>query len=309
MSLNGIPALYDHKNLYNASFSPSTVHASNTGLSLYFQRYLLQKVFSVYEFDLPEDWDRSFFQYVMFCLGFGAVINTDKFGIIFQNAQLYGYNIYYRPTKAIITNPLLNGSRNLLIGEECEIIKLTPDYKGIYDTVLLYADMMAVLMESFGVNALNAKFSYVFAADNKAMAESMKKLYDQVASGQPSVVVDKNLFNEDNNPRWVLFDQNLKNNFIGKDIMECLDIIDNMFNTAMGINNANTDKRERLNTLEVTVNNQSTQALTDVILESMQESFEKVNNMFDLNLSVRKRYTMEGGLSDDDADTGRTDEL
>lgn len=309
MSLNGIPALYDHKNLYNASFSPSTVHASNTGLSLYFQRYLLQKVFSVYEFDLPEDWDRSFFQYVMFCLGFGAVINTDKFGIIFQNAQLYGYNIYYRPTKAIITNPLLNGSRNLLIGEECEIIKLTPDYKGIYDTVLLYADMMAVLMESFGVNALNAKFSYVFAADNKAMAESMKKLYDQVASGQPSVVVDKNLFNEDNNPRWVLFDQNLKNNFIGKDIMECLDIIDNMFNTAMGINNANTDKRERLNTLEVTVNNQSTQALTDVILESMQESFEKVNNMFNLNLSVRKRYTMEGGLLDDDADAGRTDEL
>ena len=55
--LNGIPVLYDQKNIYNSQVSPSTVHASNTTLSWFFYRYLMQKIFSVYDFQLPDEWD------------------------------------------------------------------------------------------------------------------------------------------------------------------------------------------------------------------------------------------------------------
>lgn len=304
--LNGIPALYENINTYNAQFKPSTVHARNTALTAYFERFFMQKVFSVYDIRLPDGWDKSYFLYVMFCIGFGLVLNTDKFGTIFQHGQLYGYNVYYRPNKAIVTNPLLRGSRNLVIDEDCGLIKLTPDYHGVYDTVSLYADMAALIMESFGVNAINAKFSYVFMSNNKTEAETFKKLYDRVASGEPASFIDRKLFDADGNPQWLLFDNNLKQNFIGLDLLECLNLIETKFNTAMGINNANTEKRERLTIAEVNVNNQEVNALVDVILDTMKESFTKINKMFSLDLSIRKRE-QEGGDNGDLTVSDRTD--
>ena len=304
--LNGIPALYENINTYNAQFKPSTVHARNTALTAYFERFFMQKVFSVYDIRLPDGWDKSYFLYVMFCIGFGLVLNTDKFGTIFQHGQLYGYNVYYRPNKAIVTNPLLKGSRNMVIDEDCGLIKLTPDYHGIYDTVSLYADMAALIMESFGVNAINAKFSYVFMSNNKTEAETFKKLYDRVASGEPASFIDKKLFDADGNPQWLLFDNNLKQNFIGLDLLECLNLIETKFNTAMGINNANTEKRERLTIAEVNVNNQEVNAMVDIILDTMKESFTKINKMFGLDLSIRKRE-QEGGDYGDLTVSDRTD--
>ena len=181
----------------------------------------------------------------------------------------------------------------LQIGEDCEIVKLTPDWRGVYDIVSLYADMMAVTMESFGVNVINSKLAYVFAAESKTAAESMKKLYDQVASGEPAAFADKALFNDDGDPMWMDFSQNLKQNFIGLDLLEALTTIENKFSTMIGINNANLQKRERLITDEVNANNEDTRALCEVWLESMQESMQKANDMFDINISVKLRKDEE----------------
>jgi len=287
--LNGIPALYDQKNIYNAQVNPSTVHASNTALSWFFYRYLMQKIFSVYDFQLPDEWDRDYFLYTLFTIGFGGVLNTDKYGTIFQHGTLSGYNIYYRPTIFLVSNPALKKQYRLQIGEQTELIKLTPDYMGAFDIVQLYGDMMAVTLESFGVNAINAKFSYVFMAENKTMAESMKKLYDQVASGQPAAFADRKLFDPEGNPRWMLFLNNLKQNYIGTDLLETLTEIENKFNTLIGIKNANNEKKERMIVDEVNANNQDTRALCSVWLDCLQESFDKVNDMFDLQLSVKLR--------------------
>lgn len=287
--LNGIPALYDHKNTYNARLNPGTVHASNTALSIFFYRYLMQKIFSVYEFNLPDAWDKDYFLYTLFTIGFGGVLNTDKYGVIYQHGTLSGYNIYYRPTRFLVANPALKKMYTLDIGKNTELIKLTPDYKGCFDVVQLYGDMMAVVLESFGVNAINAKFSYVFMADNKTMAESMKKLYDQVASGQPAAFVDKKLYDADGNPKWNLFLNNLKQNYIGLDLLQSLTEVENKFNTIVGINNSNQQKKERLIVDEVNANNQDTRALCNVWLDCLQESFRKVNDMFNLNLSVKLR--------------------
>ena len=285
--VNGLPILYDHINADNSQRNPSTIHVTNTSLSLFFQRYLMQKVFSVYDFSIPEDWDQDYFRYSLFCYGFVAVLNTDKYGVICQHGTPSGYNVYYRPTRVIVANPALSKTYDLTIGEDCQVIKLTPDWRGCFDIVQMYADMMAVTMESFGINVLNSKLSYVFAAESKTMAESMKKLFDQVASGQPAAFADSALFNDDGDPLWMEFTQNLKQNFIGLDLLEALTTIENKFNTAIGINNANLQKRERLITDEVNANNDDIKALCSVWLDSLQESIRKVNDMFDLNISVQ----------------------
>lgn len=287
---NVLPVLYDQSNLYNAQLNPSTVHASNTSLSAFFQRYLMLKLFSRYEFTLPDNWDEDYFRYVLFTIGFIGVMNTSKYGVICQHGTVSGYNIYYRPTRLLVSNPALRKTYDLTIGEDCSIIKLSPDWRGAYDLIQLYADQMAICMEAFGVNAVNSKFAFVFAAENKTMAETMKKMFDQISGGNPAAFVwDKQLFDEDGNPRWQLFTNNLKQNYVGNDLLTSLTTIEHKFDTLIGFNNANTDKKERLNSEEVNANNEEVRALSQLWLEEIQESMDKANDLFGLNLSVKLR--------------------
>ena len=296
-----IPVLFNYNNAYTSQIKPGMIHSSNTTLTWFFERILTQRLFSVFEYDLPEEWDKDYFLYVLWLYGFGAVINTDKYGVIFQQCTLSGYNVYYRPSKVLVSNPLLQ-TKELTINKDCALLKCAPDYRGVYDIISYYADQMAVLMEAFGVNAYNSKFSWIFAADNPAMAESFKKMFDQVTSGNPAVAVDKKLFNENGDPRWIQFDQNLKNNFIGKDILECMATIDNMFCTAIGLPNSNYEKRERLLVDEINANNSQTRALADVWMETIKHGMDIANDMFGLSLDITYKQDMEAMRNDNALD-------
>ncbi|MBQ1342301.1 MAG: hypothetical protein IIY33_07445, partial [Erysipelotrichaceae bacterium] len=210
-----LPVNYEFINQYNAMRSPSTVHCRNTALVEYYTRYLFQKVISVFEFEnLPEEWADNYFKYVLFGYGVIAVIYTDKYGVICQDCGLSGFDVFYQPTRCIIANPHLPGLKEFKIHENCEIIKLQPDYGSVMDLVTTYADLMALALETTGANLLNSKLSYVFFAENKTAAESFKKLYDRVASGEPMAVIDKNLLMEDGTPAWQIFTQNVGQNYI-----------------------------------------------------------------------------------------------
>ena len=139
-----MPYNYEMINLFNSSYSPSTIHTKNTQLFMFFKKYLLEKVMSEFEFKLHKTWDKNYFLYSLFLKGYLTVVNTNKFGVICQHCGLRGYNIYYNPTHAIITNPLLTGILEPKIGVQCSIIKLQPDYSGISDIVNNYADNMAM---------------------------------------------------------------------------------------------------------------------------------------------------------------------
>ena len=285
---------YVHKMMYNSSFSPSTVHCKNTDLVFYFKRYLLNKVIATYKINnMPSTWSKNYFQYTLFCMGFISVLNTDQWGVIPQNCTLGGFNVMYQPKWAIITNPLFKKTYQLNIGEECEIIRLLPDYIGILDVVETYADMMALALEAAGVNLLNSKFSYIFGSDSKAQAETFKKMFDNISSGEPAQFTDKyNLFDENGNPTWVLFTQNVGQNYITDKVLNDLATIENQFNTKMGIPNANTQKKERMIVDEVNANNADTQAISELILENVGETMEKVNDMFGLDLSISYRWAV-----------------
>ena len=310
--LNGIPASYDYINNYNGHLIPSTVHVKNTGLEMFFFRYLTQKLFSVFEFDLPEEWDLSFFRYCLFLLGYVGVVETDRFGVIFQNCGLYGRGIYYQPTDMIITNPLLKSTLRPRIGVDCELIKLMPDYGSAYDLISFYSSMMAVCAEAAGVNMLNSTLAYIFAVDDKANAETLKKMFDQIQSGNPATFISKQkLVDDDGNPRIMMLNQNLRNTYISGELMADLHRWENLFNTEIGIPNANFEKSERLITDEVNANNTDTVSKATVWLESIREGMDKANRMFGLDLGVKLRfeYQTEGGDPNGSDNAERSSEL
>ena len=287
---------FEQINLYESARQPGTVHAKNNALYYYFSRYLIQKIISIYEFkNLPETWAENYFLYVLFLEGRVGIIDTDRYGVIPQSCNLAGYNVFRQPRYMLVANPLLEHLPKLEIGINCELIKMQPDYMGPLDIVSTYAELLALCMESAGVNLLNSKLSFVFAAGNKTQAEAFKKLYDQIASGQPAAFVDKELFNEDGSRNWDVFFQNLKQNYVTGDILNDMVKITDRFNTTIGIPNANTEKRERLITDEVNANNADTETLADLWLRTMQGDIKRVNKMFGLDLAVD--YKFKGGTT------------
>lgn len=286
-----LPVNYEFINQYNAMRSPSTVHCRNTALVEYYTRYLFQKVISVFEFEgLPEEWADNYFKYVLFGYGVIAVIYTDKYGVICQDCGLSGFDVFYQPTRCIIANPHLPGLKEFKIHENCEIIKLQPDYGSVMDLVTTYADLMALALETTGANLLNSKLSYVFFADNKTAAESFKKVYDRVASGEPMAVIDKLLVKEDGTPAWQMFTQNVGQNYITDRLLNDMKTLEDQFNTVIGVPNANTQKRERMITDEVNANNVDTQCRVNLWLETMNKDIEQVNKMFGTDIKVKYRY-------------------
>lgn len=294
-----VPADYESINEYNSMRSPSTVHVQDTGLARFYRKNLFQRFFSVYKWTFPETWitpdigTQNYFQTILYGIGYIAIVNTDKFGVIPQQCGLMGYNVFYQPKQAIISNPLLTGILNPEIGTQCAIIKLRPDYSGILDIINQYGDMLALTMQACAGNLVNSKLSYVFASENKTAAESFKKLYDTIASGEPAAFYDKNLLNDDGSPAWQLFDQNVGNNFIADKCLNSMREIMNQFDSEIGIPNANVTKKERLITDEANANNTETRCLSDLWLESMQVGCRTARELFGISLDVEKRYKEE----------------
>ena len=290
----GGPASYDYIMQYNRQFRPGTVHCRDAALVWYWQRYLIQKVISVFEFSgLPDTWDPDYFAYSLFIGGHVEVLNTRRFGIIPQMGTLGGYNVFYRPSYSMIVNPQFKKAIRAILGVDCSIIKMQPDYLGCWDLITYYADLLALCAEGMGISIINSKFAYVFASDNKAQAEGFKEFYDKIASGQPAAFLDKNMFDEEGKPKWILFTQNLKQNYIANDLANTMINVESQFNTTVGIPNVNINKASGVSDQEVNANNTATRSLCELWLEHINAGLDQTNRMFGLSIRCRLRFNVE----------------
>lgn len=291
------PYSYYNINLATSAKSPSTVHCTNTQLVGFYARYLLQKLISVFEWKgIPDYWSTDYFLYNLYLFGYVVVFNTDRFGVIPQYCSLAGLNVFYRPTNAIVSNPLIRvGTNDLVIGRNCELVRVTPDYRGFVDLIGTYADAMALCMESAAVSLVNSKNAYIFKAKDKTTAESFKKMYDEINAGNPAVVIDKLMADDNSGNGWDMFNNAVGQNYITSNLLNDFRTIENMFCTEIGISNTNTQKKERMITYEVLANRDETYTNAKLWLSCLRESLQKVNKMFNLNLSVKMRF---GGEND-----------
>lgn len=280
------PFDYEAINIANGLLTPSEVHLANNITYRYFFKYLLQKAMSVFKWSFPDNWDADFFLYALYIYGFVGVFDSKIYGVIPQNCTLQGNNVFYRPKKIVVSNPALPYVESYNIDVNCTVIKLQPDYTPPIDIVSFYAAKMALAAEAIDMNLQNSKLAYVMVAGNKTAAESLKKLFDEIMSGKPAVVIDKNLMREDGSAAWETFSAELKQNYIASELLSDLRKIEAMFATDIGIPNANTDKKERLISDEVNANNAETATRAELWLTTLKKGIEQTNKMFNLNISV-----------------------
>lgn len=302
-----MPYMYEALNLATAARQPGQVQSQDTVLVSYFRRYLLGRAISVFRWRLPPGWDPDFVRYALYCIGFVAVVETDKFGVVPQIGTLSGRGLYYQPTEVLITNPLFDQSITAQIGRNCELIKLQPDYGGIMDLVNDYAEAMALTSETFSINTLNSRLSYVFGAENKNAAETFKKGMQELYDGSPMTVWDKKLWGQNGEPAWQLLLQNVGQNYIAGELLENLRRLECKFNNEIGIPaNLATAKKERTISAEVEANDAETYTRADCWLETIRDGCKRVKRMFGVDISVDWRVDPlndQRGGGDDERNT------
>lgn len=286
---------YGWENLENSSFFPSTFHGLDNALAKYNFKYLFQRALSVFDFRIPKEWEKNFFLNTLYGIGYLIVLNTDEFGKICQFGNIYGYDLYYQPAFATVVNPVFtergigNKYSDLRIGKDCALLRLSPNYHGISDICRYYAEMLATAQSSLQVNLLNTKFSYIFGAKNKQQAETLKRMYDDIASGKSAVFIDKSLYDENGNLAISVLTQDVNSVYIGGNLLNDIRNILNDFDSMIGIPNSNLQKKERMIVDEANMNNFETKALCYVWKEMLDKDIEKINKMYDLDLSVEFR--------------------
>lgn len=308
-----VPLNYNQLNIVESSYQPSVVKNNSVAFA-YWQRSLFQRACSVLDFTLPDDWTgktRDFFYYCLFRFGYVAVFDRPEFGRVFQPATLNGINFYYQPTRALIANPAIPESLDLEIGRECEILKLTPDYIGIWPIIDRYAQKLATLDGAIDMSIVNNKFAFILAAKNKAAAAALKKMLDKVNAGEPAVILDMKVLNDevDKTEPWQSWMRDhLKENYLTTDQLKDQQTILNAFDSEIGIPTTPYQKQERMTDFESRSRSVDSKARMTVWLDTLNSSIEEVKKLYpDIKLAVKYRYEDEAKEVDNDAGDNDSD--
>ncbi len=287
----------------NGAYNPSSVQVDSL-TRRYFQRDLLQRVTYFLDWkNLPETWDLSYINFALAWCGYCGVMETDQYGVIPQWGTLSGWGIYCQPNRLSVVNRYIDAPL-MLIGEECELLKMTPDYMGIWDVIDYYAVKLALISRDFDMSAINSTVSYAVAAKNKAAAQTIKAMFDHAQRGEPLVVYDQKALlpnDGENQEPWQLFERDVKSGLIFAECQEAMRQLYNSFDTVMGIPYASTAKKERTLTVEAEATAGETQSRIQGFIDNLKRSCNRVNAMYDLDIDINMRGGVSNGIPDPDS--------
>lgn len=290
------PQGMDKINLIQNYFQPSGIKADSRYTDM-FDRMLYERVASVFAIKYNASFDIDYFKYVLLGGGYICITNTAKYGVVAQYATLYGYNIYSKPTMASIltyaTNDTLEKT-DMTIGKDCALLYLRPSRCGIFDIIGYYSYKLALVASAFDMNVFNSKLAFMTAAKNKTAAQTIKKIYDEVQSGNPAVTFDSSIKNDslknDDNGLWETFNKDLRQNFIAPELIETFEKLLDEFDTEVGIPSIASDKKERLTVMEAGKNDVESVTRLTTWLETLQQGINEANMLYpELNLSITIR--------------------
>lgn len=276
--------------------NPKSVNDMTNNSFFYYQFQLMTKLKSVLTIKgYPKNWNIDNMWDVILKNGYIPIVST-ALGTLALEGGFYGQNMYYMPTNVIVNNPVL-GNINCVIGEDGELLYINYEYNTFQSVMPLinrYAVMLANIDCSLNVSLMNSRVAHVFEAGSDAEVKTLEKMYDQVSKGNPAVFLKKgtrSLPSSNENSSFL----NVKNTYIGNDLLLTKKSIMNEFLTEIGINNANTDKRERLNSDEVNANNTEVHCTIMRYIDSLNECAKKINensnfsDITNLNFSLNSR--------------------
>ncbi|MBO5186329.1 MAG: hypothetical protein J6B91_04690 [Prevotella sp.] len=282
------------QDLLNRMFSvrPEEVEGLNNTSVVYYTNECIKKLFGVYSIEkVPDGWDIDYMKERIFLDGMLCITDTAA-GVLPLQTGVSGFNVFNHPTTCVIANPVL-GSFERTIDKDCALVKLQFNYGNVWPIINRYAALLASCDSAIAVNLINTKATAIFGAETKAEAESYKKMYDQMTEGKPAVFIGENIAKK--LTERLLFNR-VKESYIAADVEDLKQRLMDDFLSDIGINNANTDKRERLNTYEVVSNTQEVRSGAEHWLQNVNDGFKRANELYGLSLRmIRHEWKPDAG--------------
>lgn len=286
---------------------PTQVSGIENISSAYYFSYLLRLVKGIFEFKAPDYWDVDFLLDTLLLNGVFAIFehNSEPLAL---NCQPYGVNVYYKPTNFNIANPVL-GNFSKQIGVDGCIIYLEEDpaynaeFRTIRPLLTKYAYQLASCDKCIDQSLMNSGVAAIFSAPNKKAAESFRAMYDDIAQGKPAVFMDTELGLQSQSSRPLQYTP-AKDNFVCDKVQIEKRCIIEEFLTAIGVNNANTSKRERLNADEVNSNNDECYVATATWKRNLKTTTNMAHKLFpnlDFSLTIKDLSIIDNSPSKADA--------
>lgn len=298
------PVYYPELNMMTGTHIPSSYHTKNTIAFDFWCRAFYERLINGLKIKTPWSGDvKDFFNYCLYGNGFVAIFKTEEYGLSFQPCTVSGYDFYYRPTNAIVTNPVF--SKTFKIGEDCEILKLTPDYLGTFDTIYYYAEKMAELDCALKISIANEKNPKIYGASSKAKAETLKKIMDKVNQGNAVQIYDNRLFKnaEGEDEPLTMFGESANKEYMTDKILSDMFTIISRFDTEIGIPSVPYQKKERMVTDEANSTLIDSQSRILTWYETLTSSIETVKKLFpEFTMNVEMRWKNVGSKINSDGD-------
>ena len=219
-----------------------------------------------------------FIEESLYRYGKACIVKDDEIGIKALNVTAAGkLNIYYLPVKV---NAFSTGYNKIYDFDDVVYIMNNELQKPTQDTLRLFATRLYETERTTDVN-LQAQKTPVLIEGDKNVLLTLKNTYMQYSGNMPVIYANKN------------FDISSKLNVLKTDapyVVDKLDVHkDKIWNdcmTFLGINNANTSKKERLVTNEVESNDQLINYYLNCFYKKRKEACDILNKKYGTNVEI-----------------------
>lgn len=297
---------------------PNEVTAQNNLRTDFYKSFLWRLFLGSVKLGLPLKWSIDYFRAVLFWGGGIAITELDGAIVPFSYSVLT-HNKWHYPITVMATGELADEIGEREVGVDCELIYMeSADYPnapysiGIESYIEIYAQKLANCDGAIDVNLLVSRTPYIFGCEDEKQVEDMKGLVNRIMSGAPAIYykLARKASKAPQQKDLPLLKTPVKENFVALDTQIAKRTIINEFLTGIGINNANTDKKERLITSEVEANDGEIIAAVSLWQDNINRGIKRVKTLFsdffaDNPLSIefaglQKSSTLNEGKAGDD---------
>lgn len=269
-------------NLMNTNFLQSAYVNDATYID-YLDRLILMAT-SIFEWvNLPPSCDARFMEQVLCYFGKAIFFKDDQLGYlnlqVVPSGKLNVYNLpvsYRAYSTGYTSTKRLDATNSVLIMNN---YKMRPTLW----TLQLYAKRLYEVERTIDVNVKAQKTPILINCDENQRL-TLKNLYMQYDGNQPFIFADKKAFDPES-----LTVLKTDAPYIGDKLQIYKHEIWNECLTFLGIDNANTDKKERLITDEVESNQEFINTNLEIMFLTRKQAVKKINEIFGLNVDVKIR--------------------
>ena len=254
----------------------------------YFYR-LKEVAINMFEWkNLPDSIDPRFLELTLCDYGFAVYFNDEVMGNLALTCMIGGkLDIYRIPTmRRAYAN---NGYKATLTNKDSVLIFNNYMHRPTIPTIQLFASRLSEIERTIDINVKAQKTPVLITGEENELL-TMKNVYQKYDGNEPVIFGSKGM-----SQKGITV---LKTDapFVAQSLNTLKHQIWNEAMTFFGVENSNTDKRERLITQEVASNLGVVEAQRYIMLNARRDAAKKINKMFGTNIEV---YFRKDSLKND----------